>query len=76
MITFSWMCCSTAIEALDNNGILHRDISVSNLVLVPTKGSTIRKGFLIDFDSSVIYKQDREKSRDKRAVSVTGPSRY
>ena len=74
MITFLYMCYWTAIEALDNNGILHRDISVSNLILVPVKGSTTRKGFLIDFDFAIDNKQDREKSRNKRAVRISGSS--
>ena len=58
------------MEALDKQDILHRDISMANLVLVPIKGSRVRKGFLIDFDYAIKNKADREISKGKRTVSI------
>lgn len=44
-----------AHEALWNIGVLHRDISVNNIMLSPAKAEEARRhGFLIDFDYALL----------------------
>ena len=44
---------------------------MANLVLVPIKGSRVRKGFLIDFDYAIKNKAGRETPKSKRTVSIS-----
>lgn len=39
--------------------MLHSDISPGNIILVPTEGSPLRKGFLIDFETAVMRESEK-----------------
>ena len=60
------------IEALDKIGVLHRDISIYNIVLAAAGQSGIRKGYIIDFDTAIRMDlpEQRIAARGKRVVSV------
>lgn len=56
---------------MDKVGVIHRDISLGNLVLAAVVGSELRKGFLIDFDYAI--KKDRNEedvAKGDRTVSI------
>ena len=44
--------CTAMRDAYTLASRLHRDISIGNIILVREPGSTIRKGYLIDWDAS------------------------
>ena len=60
------------IEALDKIGVLHRDISIYNIVLAAAGQSGNRKGYIIDFDTAIRMDlpEQRIAARGKRVVSV------
>ena len=60
------------IEALDKIGVLHRDISLYNIVLAAAGPSGIRKGYIIDFDYAIRtdLPEQRIVARGKRTVSI------
>ena len=60
------------IEALDKIGVLHRDISIYNIVLAAAGPSGIRKGYIIDFDYAIRtdLPEQRIVAKGKRTVSV------
>ena len=70
----------SVIESLYENGYLHRDISVRNLLfndepqLVSKSG--LRDGLLIDFDYAVPDDENRTKSTTHRTVSPLAYSNY
>lgn len=62
---------SIAIEFLDNSGVLHRDISVYNIILVKKGDSKLRIGYLIDYDYAIRNDapEEREVTKGRRTVS-------
>ena len=56
-------------DALAKDSLLHRDLSVGNIILVTEPGSTIRKGYLIDWDSSCKVDDAGEAVQRGRVVS-------
>ena len=60
------------IEALDNIGVLHRDISLYNIILVADGTSGVRRGYIIDFDYAIRtdLPEQRIVAKGKRTVSV------
>ena len=58
-------------DALAKDSLIHRALSVSNIILVTEPGSTIRKGYLIDWESSCKVDEDtHEAVQPGRAVSL------
>lgn len=41
------------IDELDQQGVVHGDISFANIILVPNEGSPYRTGNLIDFETAM-----------------------
>ncbi|KAH8118512.1 hypothetical protein DFH11DRAFT_1797273 [Phellopilus nigrolimitatus] len=60
-----------AIQALHKRNILHRDVSLANIVLVSIAGQALRRGVLIDFDSAIDFSEDYEGLED-----ATGTVRF
>lgn len=61
----------TAMMAANEHQILHRDISLGNIILVRDKAGEIRRGCLIDWEFSCENKRDGEEPRQyERTVSV------
>ena len=47
------MCLYLAMrETLGNDSRIHRDISVGNIILVKEPSATMRRGYLIDWETS------------------------
>lgn len=66
---------STAMrDALEKDARIHRDLSVGNIVLVKEPGRRIRRGYLIDWESSARIDSDGDAVRTGRAVSIVIPS--
>ncbi|KAI9613537.1 hypothetical protein H4Q26_010144 [Puccinia striiformis f. sp. tritici PST-130] len=58
--------CIKGHQALFNAGILHRDISVNNLMIDNQTEDPDRKSFLIDLDMAVPYPMTNEEDSDAR----------
>ncbi|KAH8113163.1 hypothetical protein DFH11DRAFT_1603346 [Phellopilus nigrolimitatus] len=52
------------IQALHRRNILHRDISIGNIILVSIDGSSLRKGVLIDFDNATDFSEHSDELED------------
>ena len=59
-------------DALEKDSRIHRDISVGNIVLVKEKGSAIRRGYLIDWETSCKVDDDGAATEVGRVVSLPG----
>ena len=51
-------------------GIVHRDISLDNIILVPETPKRWRTGYIIDFDYAIKDEQGREIASGERTVSI------
>ena len=58
-------------DALEKDSRIHRDISVGNIVLVKEKGSAIRRGYLIDWETSCKVDDDGAATEVGRVVSIS-----
>ncbi len=55
-------------DAFKMTAHLHRDISISNVILVRESGRTMRRGYLIDWDSCCPADESGEAAETGRAV--------
>ncbi len=55
-------------DAFCKTAHLHRDISISNVILVREPGRHVRKGYLIDWDSCCPIDESGEATETGRAV--------
>ena len=55
-------------DALDKTGHLHRNISISNVILVREPDRPVRRGYLIDWDSCCPADESGEATETGRAV--------
>lgn len=60
----------SVIDELDRIGIIHRDISLNNIILVDNHPSPYRKGYLIDYDYATRKDGTGEAAKGKRTVST------
>ena len=60
-------------DGLEKGCRLHRDISVGNIILVKEPDSSIRRGYLIDWDASCEANGTGEAVEIGRVVSVLYP---
>ena len=51
-------------------GIVHRDISLDNIILVSEPAKRWRTGYIIDFDYAIKDEPGRELASGKRTVSI------
>ena len=58
-------------DALKKDSRIHRDISVGNIVLVKEKDSAIRRGYLIDWETSCKVDDDGAATEVGRVVSIS-----
>ena len=60
------------IEALDRIGVLHRNISLYNIVLVGDGTSGVRRGYIIDFENAIRTDLPEQKNvaKEERMVGV------
>ena len=56
-------------EAWTKGHVLHRDISIGNIVLVKESGSDVRRGYLIDWDASIQADEEGRAVEPGRTVS-------
>ena len=67
----SMLSCITAMVDANEHRILHRDISLGNIILVRDKAGEIRRGCLIDWEFSYEDKGEKEAPRQyERTVSA------
>ena len=57
-------------DALQKDRCIHRDLSLGNIVLVKEPDSTIRRGYLIDWESSCRVDESGKAVEPGRTVSV------
>ena len=55
-------------DAFSKTAHLHRDISISNIILVRERGRCLRRGYLIDWDSCCPANESQEATETGRAV--------
>ena len=60
-------------DAFTKDTNLHRDISVSNIILLREPGQTRRRGILIDWDSCCDVDESGEAVEAGRAVRLVSP---
>ena len=61
----------SVIDDLDAIGILHRDISIDNIIIVEEigpDGNIMRRGYLIDFDHAIDRNNHEFAAKGKRTV--------
>ena len=56
-------------DALAKDRRIHRDISAGNIILLKEPGSNVRKGFLIDWETSCRVDESGEAVETGRVVS-------
>ena len=65
-------CFWKVIANLWTNGVIHRDVSIGNVMINPAADSS-QKALLIDFDNAIIREdEDRERGEDKDLTASKG----